>query len=354
MPQYPAMYYEKLGEGGVRCGLCPQHCRLKEGGVGLCGVRVNDSGELYTINYEEISSLALDPIEKKPLYHFYPAANILSVGTFGCNLFCPFCQNYSLAHAGRTMGRQGPSQPGDKTEGAQLIPHPGSYARSSGWLTAMAAQASREGSIGVAFTYNEPTIWFEYVLETAELLRQEGQKVVLVTNGYIEEAPLRQLLPLVDAMNIDVKSFNPDFYKRLCRGQLPSVLKTVELAAAACHVEITTLIIPGENDDIAEVEDLSYWLAGLNPHIPLHLSRYHPAFTFTRGATPLHTMETARQAARAHLDFVYLGNLGETNSTPCLNCGADLIRRNIYQTRLVNLQDHHCSVCGQAIDYIRY
>jgi len=354
MPRHQAMYYEKMKEGRVRCVLCPHHCHLQEGAAGLCGVRLNLGGELYTENYEEICSLALDPIEKKPLYHFYPGSHILSLGTFGCNLFCPFCQNYSLAHAGRSLSRKGIGEAGAEMGEAQIISRPDSYARSSQWLTAMALQAVREGSVGVAFTYNEPGIWYEYVAECAARLQEAGQKVVLVTNGYIEEAPLRELLPLVDAMNIDVKAFTPEFYQKHCRGKLQSVMETVETAAAGCHVEVTSLIIPGENDDPAEIGALAHWLAGIDCHIPLHLSRYHPAFSFTRPATPLHTMETARQAAREHLDFVYLGNLGETNATPCLNCGEVLIQRNIYQTRLVNLKDHHCSVCGQPIEYIEY
>ncbi|MGE5389585.1 MAG: radical SAM protein [Deltaproteobacteria bacterium] len=355
MPRHQAMYYEKLEEGRVRCVLCPHHCRLKKGETGLCGVRLNQGGELYTENYEEISSLALDPIEKKPLYHFYPGSNILSLGTFGCNLFCPFCQNYSLAHAGRTVNRQGIGEPGAEVTGSQMIPRPGSYVRNGHWLETMTLQAVREGSVGVAFTYNEPSIWYEYVLECAARLQELGQKVVLVTNGYIEREPLRHLLPLVDAMNIDVKSFDPEFYKKHCRGKLEKVMENVELAASECHVEITTLIIPGENDDPAEIGDLATWLAGIDPHIPLHLSRYHPAFTFDRPATPEDVMVRAREKAREHLDFVYLGNLaGETNSTACLNCGEVLIQRNLYQTRLVHLTGHSCSSCGMPIDYIKY
>lgn len=351
MPRHPAMYYENLDEGRVRCVLCPHHCLLKNGAVGLCGVRLNQGGELYTENYGEIASLALDPIEKKPLYHFYPGSAILSLGTFGCNLFCPFCQNYSLAHAGRTISSH--REPVGEISSGQIVPHPGSYERSSEWLAAIARQSVREGSIGVAFTYNEPGIWYEFVIECAARLKEQGQKVVLVTNGYIEREPLRQLLPLVDAMNIDVKAFNPDFYKRLCRGRLDAVKETVELAAAECHVEITTLIIPGENDDLTEMKELASWLAGIDPHIPLHLSRYHPAYTFERPATPEATMTRAREKAEEYLDFVYLGNLGETNITPCLNCGEVLIQRNAYQTRLVNLVGHNCASCGKPVHYIK-
>lgn len=355
MPLHPAMYYKKIGEGKVRCVLCPHHCRLKEGETGLCGVRINRGGELFTANYSELSSLALDPIEKKPLYHFYPSSAILSVGSFGCNLFCPFCQNYSLAHAGRVVDRSGIKAAGVRSAGGQVIPRPDSYERSSEWLALMAEEAQQEGSIGVAFTYNEPGIWYEYVLETAAVLHERGQKVVLVTNGYIEKEPLQQLLPLIDAMNIDVKAFNPEFYKKHCRGRLEAVMTNVELAMTACHVEVTTLIIPGENDDPAELAELSRWLAGLDPNTPLHLSRYHPAFTFRRSATPATTMQQAGHTAREYLNFVYLGNLGgETNATACLNCGEVLIERNLYQTRMVNLSDHRCRVCGSRIDYIEY
>lgn len=359
MPRHEAMYYEEIGDGEVRCRLCPHHCRLRHDEAGLCGVRVNEAGRLISINYGEIASLALDPIEKKPLYHFYPASNILSVGSFGCNLFCPFCQNYLLAHAGRFIsdGEKDSqtittSHPG-KNPGQQ-IPHPRCYARSSEWLINLALDARQDGSIGVAFTYNEPSIWYEYVLEGAARLHDLGQKVVLVTNGYIEKAPLRELLPVIDAMNIDVKAFSPDFYHRHCRGQLKAVMDTLEQAAGNCHVEITTLVIPGENDNIAEIEALAHWLAALNPNIPLHLSRYHPAFTFRAAPTPESTLQQAKESARRYLNFVYLGNLGgETNSTCCLNCGGILVQRNGYQVRLVNLKNHSCAACGQPIDYIK-
>lgn len=330
MPAKEAMFYEQSAREKLKCLLCPHHCRLREGQEGLCRVRVNREGRLLTLNYGEIASLALDPIEKKPLYHFFPGSLILSTGTFGCNLACAFCQNYSLAHE-----------------------KPDTRVVDTSTLVEIARQVEAEGSIGVAFTYNEPSIWYEYVRETAEKLKKAGLQVVLVTNGYIEAQPLQEILPLVDAMNIDVKSFNNDFYQQHCRGKLQPVLDTVEKAAAATHVEVTTLLIPGENDEAQEISSLARWLASLNKSIPLHLSRYHPAYKFNRTATPVESLKVARELAREHLDFVYLGNiLEEENNTLCLNCGAVLVKRSVYEVQIKAMKDGHCQQCGNKSDYI--
>ncbi|MBP8819545.1 MAG: AmmeMemoRadiSam system radical SAM enzyme [Syntrophomonadaceae bacterium] len=330
MPAKEAMFYEQSAREKLKCLLCPHHCRLREGQEGLCRVRVNREGRLLTLNYAEVASLALDPIEKKPLYHFFPGSLILSAGTFGCNLACAFCQNYSLAH--------------EKPE-TRVI--------DSAALVEIARQVAAEGSVGVAFTYNEPSIWYEYVRETAEKLKEHGLQVVLVTNGYIEARPLQEILALVDAMNIDVKAYNDDFYRQHCRGKLQPVLDTVEKAATATHVEVTTLLIPGENDAPEEISSLARWLASLNKSIPLHLSRYHPAYKFTQAATTAESLQIARELAREHLNFVYLGNIpGEENSTPCLNCGEVLVKRSVYEVEINALEDGHCRHCGDKIDYI--
>jgi pyruvate formate lyase activating enzyme len=330
MPEVEAQFYEKADDYRVKCLLCPHHCRLSEGQEGLCRVRTNREGTLYSLNYGEVASLALDPIEKKPLFHFHPGQLILSAGTFGCNLACAFCQNYSLAH---------------------YIPQT-SYLDTA-VLVEIARQAQPEGSVGVAFTYNEPSIWYEYVREAARKLKENGFKVVLVTNGYIEAQPLKELLPLVDAMNIDVKAFNDGFYRRHCRGKLAAVLETVERAAAATHVEITTLLIPGENDDSDEIKNLACWLAGLSPDIPLHLSRYHPAYKFDRAATPVSVLQAAQQLAAEYLHFVYLGNIpGEQNLTACLDCGGRLISRTVYDVRIEGFQNGCCQHCGRPVNYI--
>lgn len=331
MPAKEAMFYEQSAREKLKCLLCPHHCRLREGQEGLCRVRVNREGRLLTLNYAEVASLALDPIEKKPLYHFHPGSLILSTGTFGCNLACAFCQNYSLAH---------------KKPETRVV--------DSGTLVEIAQQVRTEGSVGVAFTYNEPSIWYEYVRETAEKLKEHGLQVVLVTNGYIEAEPLQEILPLVDAMNIDVKAFNNDFYRQHCRGQLQPVLDTVEKAAAATHVEVTTLLIPGENDAAEEISSLARWLASLNKSIPLHLSRYHPAYKFNQAATPIESLQLARELAREHLDFVYLGNIiGEENNTLCLNCGKVLVERSVYEVQVKGLKNGQCQYCGNKIYYIK-
>lgn len=325
-----AQYYSKEKDNHIRCTLCPHHCTVKPEQAGICGVRVNRRGQLYSLNYGRIASLGIDPVEKKPLYHFHPGRLILSVGTFGCNLSCPFCQNYSIAH----------QQP----ETHQADPEA---------LVQIALEYQGQNSIGVAFTYNEPSVWFEYVLETARLLKAKGQKVVLVSNGHIEAEPLAELLEVVDAMNIDVKAFQDDFYRKLCQGSLAAVKKRVEQAARQTHIEITTLIIPEENDSPDEIEELAAWVASIDPYIPLHLSRYHPAYRFERPATPVETLAEARRRARRHLPFVYLGNLGgEDNETRCVVCGQELIERRGYRTRVTGLKAGNCLRCGSGAPYI--
>ncbi len=325
-----AMFYEKLEDHRVRCMLCPHHCIIKPGHQGICRSRVNEDGQLIASNYAQIASLALDPIEKKPLYHFYPGKAILSAGTFGCNLSCTFCQNHLLAHG-----------------------NPATYAVEPQQLLELAEKSRANASIGVAFTYNEPIIWYEYIMDTAVLLKEKDLKVVLVTNGYIEAEPLNQLLPCVDAMNIDVKAFTEGFYKKLCKAGLKQVMETVEQAAQHCHVELTSLIIPGENDDLNDINEMAKWIAGIDPYIPLHLSRYHPAYKLDREATPSGTLEQARQIAREYLKYVFVGNLaGPDNNTYCSECEALLIKRDAYYTETIALDQGHCASCGREIKYI--
>lgn len=332
MPARKASFYDNMEEGGVRCLLCPHRCKLKAGQTGICRVRINRGGELYTLNYGEVVSLALDPIEKKPLYHFCPGKWILSAGTWGCNFKCGFCQNYEIAQG-----------------------NPASSFVTAEEMAGAALRSVEDNSVGLAFTYNEPTIWYEYVRDTAARLKEMNLKVVLVTNGFIENKPLQELLPLVDAMNIDVKAFTDEFYRRRCKGRLDQVKQNVETAAAATHVEITTLLIPGENDSPDDMRELSHWLASIDRHIPLHLSRYHPAYHFDRPATDPGIMEKARDVAREHLDFVYLGNLpGEENDTFCLNCGQVLIRRNVYRVSIEAWEPGRCLNCGSPVDYIAW
>lgn len=282
---YDALFYEKLN-GKVNCFLCPHHCVISEGKFGLCSVRTNAGGALKTISYGEITAMALDPIEKKPLYHFEPGKKILSAGSFGCNFSCGFCQNYSIAHY--------------RADSKYYAPH-----------ELVDTIVKIKDNIGIAFTYNEPSIWYEYVYDTSKLLKERHpeSKVVLVTNGYIEPEPLAKLLPYVDAMNIDLKSYNQDFYKKECRGDLDSVKRTIEGAYKKCHVEITTLLINGLNDSMKEVEEIAAYLSSLDKSIPLHLSRYFPNYKMDRPPTDINAMIKAKDIAKKYLDYVYLGNV---------------------------------------------
>lgn len=272
----------------VQCEICPHHCKIEEGQVGLCKARTNREGAIVSENYGKLTAFALDPIEKKPLYHFHPGSKILSVGSYGCNLNCPFCQNCDISMVGKEQIET------QETSCEELI-----Y---------KAAALKARGNIGIAYTYNEPLIGYEFVRDCAEAAKEKGLKNVLVTNGYICEEPLKELLPLIDAFNIDLKGFTEDYYHKL-RGDLQTVKGSIELASKSCHVEVTTLIVPGENDREEEMEELSLWLAGVDPNIPLHISRFFPRWKMQdREATPVKQVYRFAEIARRHLKYVYEGN----------------------------------------------
>ncbi|HOP12035.1 MAG TPA: AmmeMemoRadiSam system radical SAM enzyme [Oscillospiraceae bacterium] len=269
------------------CGLCPHHCDIPEGRTGFCRARENRDGKIVCGNYGRLTSLSLDPIEKKPLYRFYPGSMILSAGSYGCNLACPFCQNCEISMADRNA------------DTVYFSPE---------MLVERAKRAVPEGNIGLAFTYNEPLIWYEYVRDCAKLLRENGLKTVLVTNGMICLEPLLELLPLIDAMNIDLKGFSQKFYD-LVKGDFETVKQTIALSAQQCHVEVTTLVIPGLNDDPKEIEDEAKWLASVNPEIPLHLSRFFPRYKMNdHRSTPIETIYDLRNIAAKYLKYVFFGN----------------------------------------------
>ena len=274
----------------------------------------------------------MDPVEKKPLYHYYPGKYLLSLGTVGCNFRCSFCQNHHIAQRGA-----------DKEAGAGEL-----YEASESYLLSLCRQ--EEECIGIAYTYNEPSVWYEYVLDTSRYFREKGYKNVLVTNGYIGEKALSELLPYIDAMNIDVKAFREDYYREICGGSLEYVKNTVTAAASQCHVEVTTLVIPGLNDSEPEMEELSEWLASIKASIPLHLSRYFPMNRMREAPTPVETLRTLKKVAAGSLEYVYIGNLhGEDTSTYCPRCGALLVRRGggIF---IEHLEEGYCSKCGKEID----
>ena len=279
-----SVHCELLEEGKVRCLLCPNYCLLKKGETGRCGVRQNQNGRLYSLIYGETTSVALDPIEKKPLYHFHPGNSILSLGTKGCNLKCPWCQNWTIS--------QDLSCPTEKMTPEEAV-----------------VRAKQLNSFGIAYTYNEPFIWYEFVYDTARLAHQEGLKNVLVTNGYVNQKPLEEIIGLIDAMNIDVKSMEESFYQKYCGGKLAPVLKSAELSAKRCHIEITNLIIPTLNDKQRDFQKLTDWVAEkLGKDTPLHFSRFFPAYKIDIPPTPIETLKAAEAIAKKRLRFVYLGN----------------------------------------------
>lgn len=269
------------------CEICFHHCSLAEGQIGFCGARKNVDGKVICDNYGKITAIALDPIEKKPLKHFFPGSYILSIGSYGCNLHCPFCQNsdISMQYAGIRTHFISPQE-----------------------LVSKALELKSDGNIGVAYTYNEPFISYEYVTDCAGLVHQNEMKNVMVTNGTVEEAPLRKILPLIDAMNIDLKGFTGEYYRKLS-GNLEVVKRTIEIAAKECHIEVTTLIVPGENDSDEEMEALAGWLASVDPEIPYHVSRFFPHYQMPdKPPTPVKTVYHLAEIARKHLKYVYTGN----------------------------------------------
>ncbi len=269
------------------CEICPHHCKLESGEIGKCRARINDGEKIIALNYGEITSAALDPIEKKPLYRFFPGSRILSVGSYGCNLNCPFCQNYEISMADSKF-------PTRKTTPENLVN--------------LAVELKPRGNIGVAFTYNEPFISYEFVRDTSEILQKAGLKSVLVTNGTVASGALKKILPLIDAMNIDLKGFSQKIYDYL-GGDFETVRKTIEIAAGSCHVEVTTLIVPGMNDSEAEMLEESRWLAEISPEIPLHVSRFFPRYKVTdRPPTDVKKVYRLAEVARQNLKFVYTGN----------------------------------------------
>ncbi|MDX9916707.1 MAG: AmmeMemoRadiSam system radical SAM enzyme [Gudongella sp.] len=321
-----ALYYTAEGKY-LHCTLCPHNCRLSEGQKGVCGVRQNIGGKLFALSYNRVTAYNYDPIEKKPLFHFKPGQMIFSFGSYGCNLGCDFCQNWEL-----------------------ISTHDNFVEVSSEDIVSLAGS---KGSIGIAYTYNEPVVSFESVLETAKLAKERGLANVLVTNGYINQEPLEELLPYIDAMNIDLKSMTDEFYQSICKGTLTPVLKTIATAAAKTHIEVTTLVIEGRNSSFGEMEELTEFLSGISKDIPLHLSRYHPSHRMTDPPTSPGTLNSLREIAKKRMNYVYIGNVyGVNNDTRCPYCESLLIDRSPYG-KVVGIVDGHCKECGEKVPFVQ-
>ncbi len=328
-----AYLYEKLDGNRVHCFLCSHGCRIKEGAKGICGVRENRDGTLISLVYQKVIAENVDPIEKKPLFHFLPGSRSFSIATVGCNFRCRFCQN------------------------ADISQMPADYDRIWGRDTtadSIVEQALASNSATIAYTYTEPTIYFEFALDTARLAAPKGLRNIFVSNGYMTEDCLKEIHPDLHGANIDLKAFTEKFYKEQCGARLAPVLKSIEtMVKMGVWVEVTTLLIPGKNDSEEELRELAGFLFALDPGIPWHISRFHPTYRLTDvHATPPQSVRRAREIGLEQgLRYVYTGNLPGDNGekTSCHHCGELLIDRHGFLVRRNNLKDGACSKCGTRI-----
>ena len=329
MSQLKPLYlkYDKY----IECRLCPHLCKIADGKRGICGVRKNTGEKIELMTYGVISGHSLDPVEKKPLYHFFPGRNILSIGSYGCNMRCDFCQNYHISQTRADSFSTG-TDPEKLANEALNSPN----------------------NIGLAFTYNEPVIWYEFVMDTAALIKEKGMYNIMVSNGFVNRNPLNDMLELIDAFNIDLKAFNNSFYTKLTGAGLEPVKEALkQIAKAGKHLEITTLIIPGRNDSEHEMDLESQWISmELGNETPLHLSRYFPMYKREDPVTPESSLKRLYEAASKHLKYVYVGNTsaGRGQDTACSKCGKIVTRRSGYNTRLINLDNKgKCTGCGNTV-----
>ena len=327
-----ASFYERLN-GKVKCFLCPHECIINDGKRGSCRVRRNIKGRLISENYKQICSWNFDPIEKKPMYHFFPGQTIFSIGSIGCNLHCSFCQNWEISQSG-------------------IVEHP--YLKSNSPEEIVSLATNRSDNLGIAFTYNEPTVWYEYMLDIAKLAKDKGLKTVMVTNGFISPKPLEELLPYIDAFSVDLKAFTEQFYKQQTSSKLAPVLETIQLLKKQNkHIEITNLVITDTNDNEKDFSEMVNWIVNeTGKDTVLHISRYHPMYKMTKKATSVNKLMNLYTIAKEKLNYVYLGNVrsGEGQDTFCKNCNTKVITRAGYYTQLTGLDKAgNCMNCKQPI-----
>lgn len=314
------------------CGICPHNCSLESGATGICGVRKNvGNGMVEPVHYGVVSGYSADPMEKKPLYHYYPGSVILSVGSYGCNLKCDFCQNYSI------------SQEFSVPQGRNISPD-----------TIVEDALKIKNNTGIAFTYNEPVVWSEYMRDIALKARDAGLTTVMVSNGYVNQAPLKEMISYIDAFNIDLKFFSDESYRKYAGGTLNPVLKSISaIANAGRHLEITTLVIPGLNDSAVEMAALTAWIASeTGKDTPFHISRYFPNFRRKTESTDPPKISELHKVASENLSFVYAGNLATNtlSDTYCPKCGTRVTRRSGYNTELISItSEGNCAKCGRKI-----
>ncbi len=321
------LFFKKETNNEISCSLCPHRCRLKPGGRGICGVRTNHQGEMELPYAGCVSAIAMDPVEKKPLFHFYPGSQVFSVGFYGCSFSCPFCQNFSISQHYSTDRIISPED-----------------------LVKFAME--REAGM-IAYTYNEPTVHIEYIIECSKQAKEKSMKNVIVTNGHLNKEPAEMLFGYMDAANIDLKSINPEFYRKEIKGNLEPVKETISIASGLSHVEVTTLVIPGKNDSDEEIEQIAVFLSGIDENIPLHLSAYYPTYKYSIPSTPSSRIFDLVKIARTHLKYVYPGNVGnDASDTLCGKCHSVLIERRGYSVRVRNGDRARCDTCGEALPYL--
>ena len=329
-----AKYYVKLQDQKVKCLLCPHNCIIDNKKDGICKVRRNENEILTSLNYGVISSMGFDPIEKKPLYHFFPGSEILSIGSLGCNLKCQFCQNWQISQCGvEDFSRHQEIYTAERIVDFAL---------------------TRKDNIGIAYTYNEPTVFFEFMLETAILSKKAGLMNVMVSNGFINKDPLNELFQYMDAFNIDLKAFSENFYRKYTKSQLEPVKETIKnIAKSGKHIEITNLVIPSLNDDEDEFEEMMKWISdNVGSETVMHLSRYHPNYEMDIESTSINKMIKFKEIAEKYLHYVYLGNvlLSEGSNTHCPECNELLILRSGFSSKVISINDEgNCMHCGNHI-----
>jgi pyruvate formate lyase activating enzyme len=328
-----ARLFRSLEGGKVDCYLCAHRCLIGPAKFGVCGVRENREGKLFTHAYGEVIAAHIDPIEKKPLYHFLPGTTSFSIATVGCNFRCPFCQNWQISQATKKDRSFG--------GGYELAPE------------AVVREARRRDCRSVSYTYTEPTIFFEYAWDTARLARAAGLANVFVTNGYMTSEALREIQPFLDAANVDLKAFKDETYKRVCGARLEPVLDSIRLMRQlGIWVEVTTLVVPGLNDGEAELADIGAFIAGVGVDIPWHVSRFHPDYKYTdTPATPIETLQLALSLGKkAGLQHIYIGNVWrESEDTRCPRCGKTLVRRSGFSVERNEITNGRCPHCGASI-----